>query len=337
MARRRIATWLWLLMAVAMIGAATVLTIYVTTVNGRLPGQTEPVTDFGPPLASFKNGKMEFDQAALEKMKADNEAAEKHPDWQTLAVYARQADAELARKVDVKYFSDRAGDGAWVAFNIPQGAEAKIVLNNVKPGSCQAIRAEPFARPDSMGTGGKLPVTVRQYGGVVGRTYYLVDPGHPDTAFSVSCKLKNIFRRHTFTERSAAFGFEDAQPGMSDFFTHPGSDSWLRGFAPLPSLIVNFSGIDNADHIQFIGGHQDQSLDDFEFSRVLALGQSVHLTWVDIVLEEWRDILLVVIGTLVGLGVTMFIEAIRPAIDGLDELAGDSAAEFPEGEKRSGP
>jgi hypothetical protein len=334
MARKKYATKSWLLLSGISFVVAGALTVLVTTVNGRVLSPIEPAVDLGPSPISYKNGKMEIDQAALDKIKSGNQEAEKHPNWQTVAIYARQPDADLARRTGIAYFSRNDGDKAEIAFNFPEGAVAKIVLNNVTDAKdCTAIRKDPFARADSMFTGGRLPVAVHSYGAMPGATYYLVDPGRPDSAFTVSCKLKNIFQHHTFTQRTAAFGFDDVMAGLGGM-VYPGLAAGLSGFQPLPSATFNFGGIDGADQFWFYGGHQDQSLTDFESTRVLTPGQSVHLTWIDVNREQFRDVLLVMIGTLVGFAVTMFIEAIRPRIDGSDELAGDSepgASAFPEG------
>lgn len=332
MARKKYATKLWLLLSGITLAAAGVLTLLVTTVNGRVLSPIEPTVNLGPSPVSYKNGKMEIDQAALDKIKSGNQEAEKQPNWQTVAVYASKPDADLARRTGIAYFSRNDGDNAEIAFNFPQGTVAKIVLNNVADAKgCTAIRNDPFARADSMFTGGELPVAVHSYSAMVGATYYLVDPGRPDTAFTVSCKLKNIFQHHTFTERTAAFGFDDVMAGVGGM-VYPGLAGGLSGFQPLPSATFNFGGIDGADQFWFYGGHQDQSLTDFESTRVLTPGQSVHLTWIDVNREQLRDVLLVVIGTLVGFAVTMFIEAIRPWIDGSDEASGNTVVvEFPEG------
>ena len=309
---------MWLVMAAAMLIIATGLTLWVTNVNGHVPLAADPTPDMGPPLATFKNGKLEIDRAVFEKLKADNKEAQKHPDRQTVAVYARQADEDLARRIGIDYSSDHPGGHARIAFRVPEGAEVKFVLNNVIADSCKALGTGTL-------TAGNFPVTVHEYGGDFTPTRYLIDPGRPGMSFTLSCNLMNIFRRHTFTQRTAAFGFNDAGPSFGDAFAQPGQANWLQGFSLLPSASLNFSEIDGADQFQFLGGHQDQSMSDFEFRRVLTPGQSVRLTWVDATLEQLRDILLVVIGTVVGLGVTMFIKAIRPWIDGLDELAEEDA------------
>src|SRR6185437_6927461 len=315
MSRRVRGIWIWLGASLCLFAAASVLTSIVTAINDEpLIAVKSGAADLGPPPVTFEGGQMKIDQAAIAQMQKDN-TPDKQPKLQLVAIYARQPTDELSQKTDIAYFSDHTGENATLSVTVPAGAQAKIVLTHLKDEkSCTVLRGDRFARPDSIVTGGQLPVRVRKYTQLIGRTYYLVDPGAPDSAFSVSCKLDNIFQHHTYTERTATFEFTDVVAGLGAF-NYSGLAGALMGFAPLPRETVNFGGIDGADQFRFYGGYQDQKISSFESARALTPDQQVHVTWSDVNREQSRDLILILIGTLIGLGVGTAIEALRHLID----------------------
>lgn len=319
MPRKWIKVLIWTALSLSMLGVAAFLTVMITAVNGKalLNVQGNAVTPDIPQLTLTND--VESNQKQLLNVVQAIKAAQKkdptdaQPKRQSVAIYTRQSTDDINAKIDIGYFSGHDGKNANINVDFPAGAEARILLTNlVDEKSCTSTRNPPFARPDSMYNGGRLPLTIHKYSRDNETNYFVVDPGAPDSAFSVFCQLSIVAEAHTYTEWSATFDFGI----VSDLgFLYPGLDNALKGFMPLPKEVLSFRGIDGADQFWFYGGYQDQNLSSFESGRVLEPGQSVYFTWLDVNREQLRDLILVIIGTLIAIGVTMGIEALRHIID----------------------
>ena len=252
--------------------------------------------------------------------------ADAPPQTQTIAIYARDAGEDLAQKIDIRYFVLPGGSlfdpsyTIYVSMKFPAGTDTRIVLANVvDENSCSVGQTGVLMLPDYMHPANPSPrPAVRRFALADGTAYFVVDPGKPAADFTVSCNLKDAAVNHTYTRRGANFEFTDFKSQMTSFLM-PGFMDALNGYSPLAREAVNFGGIEGAEQFWFYGGYQDQRLASFESARVFAPGQQVYVTWSDVDREQDRDLLLVVIGILIGLGVTMFIEGLRPLIDALLE------------------
>lgn len=138
--------------------------------------------------------------------------------------------------------------------------------------------------------------------------------------YVVYCHVRPKYTKVTFTRRSEDFIF--LTPGASHTIESVMNAGVLRmtsslfpGFAPPDSLPVTVS-IKGTDQITFSGGRQDYALEDPANTRQLRSGGSLTAEWSDVSLEQYRDVMLVVIGTLIAIGVTTLIEGLRPIIDG---------------------
>ncbi|HEX7895121.1 MAG TPA: hypothetical protein VF447_13080, partial [Terriglobales bacterium] len=65
------------------------------------------------------------------------------------------------------------------------------------------------------------------------------------------------------------------------------------------------------------GGYEDQKVNSSESSRKFTPGDMVTVVWSDVNSEQERDLVLIVIGTLIGVGVAMFVEALRLTMEPL--------------------
>jgi hypothetical protein len=84
------------------------------------------------------------------------------------------------------------------------------------------------------------------------------------------------------------------------------------GEKPLP-MLLDFSAIPNADNMRFVGGKPGLR---WETDRILDTEeQRIQLYWVSSTQTSLRDILLVIIGSLIALGAATLLEALRPYVD----------------------
>jgi hypothetical protein len=103
----------------------------------------------------------------------------------------------------------------------------------------------------------------------------------------------------------------------------------LESYEPIRGLVLDLNGIRDAENLAFLGGFQEQQWAGYESLRVIAPDGLITGHWRDIRSEQTRDILLVIIGTLVAIGATTLIEGLRPLseilIEGSQTKANDPA------------
>ena len=263
--------------------AAVGLTLWITDVNGR--------NAFDLKGASVTYG-------------------QKPPPVQVISIYAREPSEDLARQIGITYSGEHDGKHPFVRFLVPAGQEIKILLNNLtERNSCSAQGSASFS--NIYASAAPVAMTVTGYAGA--DSWVVLTPQKADRPFSILCSLAPVAIRYTFTKSTAPFQFAvngDDNPVWQALY--PGLS---QGFSPMPGEILSFAGIEGAEEFRFSGGFQDRRTGSFESARELTPGDIVTATWLDVNREEIRDILLVVIGTLVGISVTALIEAIRLAID----------------------
>jgi hypothetical protein len=275
--------------------AAALLTMWITEVEGRLP--------FGTPNATIDL---------------------KNPlPIQSAAIYVDRPSVELARQISVSYDTLRAG-GAAVTLFFPGGDfKARILIDQLGSAkSCTSPRtADEVLQSDIQGGG--IHVSTAAHDTRTTPSLYLVEVDPSASQYYVRCEVASVATRHTFTKRAVEVQFVLADP------FYPETSKVLTGFVPLPGLLFAFGSIEGAENFSFLGGYPERDILDAESSRALAPGAITTAVWSDVYREQIRDIILVVIGTLIGIGVTMLIEGLRPLIEReptpADRLATDSA------------
>lgn len=154
------------------------------------------------------------------------------------------------------------------------------------------------------------------YNGV--KIYYARFPAFP-YPYVVYCRVRPKYTKTTFTTRTV--DFVNIAPGQAHTIESAFNAGVINvsadfpGYAPPETLPITLN-IVGADRLSFAGGRQDFDLETPESTRVLRAGGSLTAEWSDVSREQLRDVLLVVIGTLIAFGVTTLIEGLRPLIDG---------------------
>ena len=130
------------------------------------------------------------------------------------------------------------------------------------------------------------------------------------------CYLQPIALNHTFTEKEMFFEIFDL-----DRYPVPKGPlvDGLRTLTQVKKLELRFS-ILGAEQFKFSDG--SRSPDKYEPDSVyVAPGTFLSISWRDTRREQIRDLLLIVIGTLLGLAVTTLIEALRVLVDRAEKQA----------------
>ena len=116
----------------------------------------------------------------------------------------------------------------------------------------------------------------------------------PDSQGIISCRPHwPIVAAPTFTDRALAVHGINKPNGM---------------------VFVDVSALDDVDDLRFSGGVEDPLAG--ERTRLLVpVNDSVSAAWSDVVAEERRDIVLVVVGALFAIAAALAIETIRPFVE----------------------
>lgn len=140
---------------------------------------------------------------------------------------------------------------------------------------------------------------------------YRLRPVWPDAGAwqqIVRCYAPSLARYESFTSRVADFFFNDLPPPDAE-------NAYV-----VPRLLYRFSGIVQARDLSFRGGIElQEGRDARETSRFLEANAMMSVQWEQAGRQSLRDTLLIIIGTLIGIGVTVMIEAIKPYLDALEK------------------
>jgi hypothetical protein len=280
----------WLGAAAFVFGWAVWLTMKITMVNGQ------PAYDLSPP--GYQPDKPP-------------------PPHQMVSIYARGLTDALAGQISVDYWSEHRGKDPGIKVWVPAGLEVRILVNNLKDFQSCSANTNPSA---SSGFGGILAGVGLVHIGMtksskIPQDPVMLTPAKSDRPYSLLCSLTRVASARTFTRQSLMFEYAADSDNPIEHALFPDLGETAGGFAPLPKEVVGFGGIDGADEFWFSGGYQDRRVSSFESSRELEPGQFVTATWSDLNREQVRDLDLVIIGTLIGIGVTMLIEAVRIILD----------------------
>jgi len=214
-------------------------------------------------------------------------------------------------------------EAIWVRFvETSRGARLLVeFINGVNPILVTDELRDAHACDNSALTASEQPLAEEIVGDVLTATWRKVTPA-PYSGF-LSCWLRpGLSRPETFITRSVEF--VSYIPRREIAITKGEVDAIARG---VPSKDVALRGLSPAPYkfdLEWAAGARDikfRSLDpaalEGETWRVIMPGELVTAAWTDIYRQQMRDILLIVIGTLIGVGVTVMIEGLRPLIENL--------------------
>ena len=245
------------------------------------------------------------------------------------------ADAAGSKRAPIFSFFIPANDGVTLALSNLAGVRRGFQCKTDGPLPAEAVNARrsnkvaSLARARGADDGGRpqyyafnLPAPQR-FSGV---RLNAMTIAASTTPYVLYCRVTPTYTRLTFTRRQLDFLF--LEPGHAHTITAALSaglldvpSSTFRGYAPPASIAMDVN-IQGADQMSFMGGRRDDTLADPDTTRVLNTGDSVTANWTDLSREQLRDVLLVIIGTLIAIGVTSLVEALRPVIDG-EKLAAE--------------
>ncbi len=240
------------------------------------------------------------------------------PNDQVVSVFFRQATLELALDTHVGYlagptfpfirpYSDR-GRYAQVIIHLPGHADAKILINNLK--NERSCLNEGFARDvdDENELGKHMTITKPEYDFL---NSYLITPELNDEDYSISCVVKPVIERESFTTKRINFMFAEFSSKYDSEFR---ASYGLQDYAAVPGLLVDIGGVEDSENVQWDGSQDPKLFMGDQTSHVIPPGGGITARWNDLGREQTRDIILVIIGTLVAIGATTLIEALRPFI-----------------------
>jgi hypothetical protein len=324
---------IWASIALALLGASAWLTFIVTQVEGSSPFTLE--SDNGAQAQKARlNDAQVF--AVLFKTPTDDQTV---PAATTASVaygtrHFGDADAEGSKKAPIFSFFMPANDGATLALSnlgrVRRGFQCKTdgplpaeAINPRKSNKITAlarVRGQDDGRPQYWAF--NLPPP-RRLSGVSLNAMTLPTSTKP---YVLYCRVQPRAAKLTFIRRQIDFLF--LEPGRAHTITASLSAGLLdipvhvfEGYAPPASIAIDVN-IQGADQMSFMGGRRDDTLSDPDTTRVLLAGDSLTANWTDLSREQLRDVLLVIIGTLIAIGVTSLVEALRPIVDG-EKLAAE--------------
>jgi hypothetical protein len=156
--------------------------------------------------------------------------------------------------------------------------------------------------------------------------------------YDIRCNIRSTVKYETFTDRGVELNaynpFFDRVCARPLAPNAPDCDrELLDGLDPrmLSAFVdLNFSRMRGINNLHYSGGYEDQHAEGREYDRGLANGRVMFVYWEDVYRQQLRDTLLIVIGTLIGIGVTVLIEGIRPYLESLGEKNGGTPGPPPE-------
>lgn len=281
----------WFAIALITFGAASWLTMDITTVD---------VLASNPHHGLFQHGVLQ------------------RPDEpQIIGAYIITDGVERSRAsedIKVVYTQNEGEAGAAINVWLPSDTHASFLLNNTTRESCLSTYYEDGTYAD-IPAGYDDDVSERTIQSESGDNYSSVIVFRPDRTkepFHFYCNLSSVPEHRTFSKRVARFWF----PGKTDgaeflgvkAITDP--DTGLSEFEPASRLAITFD-VRGADDFRFDGISQSNTTTQ-SHSVMLPKDGKLDVMWVNYYQEQFRDIILVVIGSLIAIGAATVIEAIRP-------------------------
>jgi hypothetical protein len=150
----------------------------------------------------------------------------------------------------------------------------------------------------------------------------LAEPG-PDNL--IVCNVRALSRPGSFTTRRLRMEYlrEDVLTRAPGALNDPEKQAFVDAIRnadlrAIPALKFDLNDVEGAENMRFAGSFETGDPFMGGTWRSLTNGEFMVATWDDIYRQQTRDILLIVIGTLIGIGVTVMIEGLRPLIASFD-------------------
>ena len=248
---------------------------------------------------------------------------------QIASIYEPGATRESADAYYLNYGENASGSEGVLTFVIPAGAKPMLVVSGLlDDNDCTSPRSAD-SRSESDAYGGGAFVTITKLHSQIFNTWlYFVTPTPSDREENVTCRVRPQGQSETFTsrvltflhyapDRTSTFAFADRLTATDKEDDTAEVANPLLSLDPLPRMRTNFSNIPGSRDIHFLGGFEATDAYAPETKRLLVPGEYIWVFWDDLYSQQMRDIALIVIGTLIGIGVTVMIEGLRPFIESL--------------------
>lgn len=170
------------------------------------------------------------------------------------------------------------------------------------------LHAAPgFRQPCREVTSGRRPLKATLQGQEY-RIDWLPESGRPSSIVQLECAITaDAMRFNTFSGRQVHF-----VNGAGDFERELKPVSWIFAFDMPGVENVNLEAV--AENFEY-PGPQLRRLLDWRSPQLVAPGERLVLSWRSQNRESLRDIIIVIIGSLVALGAAMLLEALRPFVE----------------------
>jgi hypothetical protein len=225
-------------------------------------------------------------------------------------------DASDAGGYSLSYREDPNGRAGSVLLSYPAGAFPTFVISGLAAPEQEACEALFDFPPGSTAPDSRVAIASFD-GGVASLFRVVVKPNeYPGL---LSCRVRIASHSDAFTTREMDFKSFDPL-SHSYFAVAPDYSSstdvadQFRGLRHVPELRLNL-GVPGAKNLHFSSEHSSVDEDTGETWRIYRAGEGFTIAWDDVYRQQFRDIVLIVIGTLIGIGVTVMIEGLRPVIE----------------------
>jgi hypothetical protein len=235
--------------------------------------------------------------------------------FQTLEIYVRPGSIASDKMPQVTYEGIDGVSEAGLSISLPAKADVKILVDNLAYATaCASPRsADQVIEEDVYHRGINVSVEIAFDAGR-DPPLYLVAPKASDYDFYVHCLVRPVTEAVTYNKREASFSTFSVVSTFPNDKTKPA----LAGYEPAASFLMRFD-LNGAEDVGFSAGYGDRRLSDYEQARIIPHGAVVTVHWINLYSEQMRDVILIVIGSLIAIGVTMLIEAVRPLVERLGE------------------
>jgi len=213
-------------------------------------------------------------------------------------------------------YSEYVGDGeAMAMFSVP-GEDVAVLLVSGLAGR-NACLIDQTVRPPLVPR--KLLIRPVSWAGIPDLYAVLVPAGETQI---VECRMTGRSLPWSFTTRRLSIAYpsdqifadlvSDPSDPVDQAFNQAVANADLQG---VTGLKFDLNDIEGAANMRFAGSFETGDLIVGGTWRLLTPGEFMDVSWDDIYRQQFRDILLIVIGTLIGIGVTVMIEGLRPLIE----------------------
>ncbi len=204
-----------------------------------------------------------------------------------------------------------AGRSGGLEVSVPPNTDVKLLVDHLVPGvPCASPRsADDVVTEDVEHKGIHTTAQVVSTDARTGNTTYLVsiDPGEGPRR--IHCLVRALAEPVTYTRRELAVSsltiatsFNNAQQKMLD------------GYGPKAPVRLAI-GLHGAENVIFSRYYESGKYLQSPIAAYVPQNTVITVSWSNLYAEEMRDIILIVIGSLIALGVTVLIEAMRPYIE----------------------